>query len=512
MTTINKSIDDENIKYDTDAKKEVHDITNANQNIVIDVANNYMENGITFQILKELKVEHAKLYEEIGVGPQIELLNYLYDVLDNINSEIIKQNKQRIKAKYGSLLPPTSVRNKQQPSGVGNNENGLLAGDNDGFQQVMPKRSGGGKSGGRGGRDSRINNSGSRSSGSGSYNQPYRPENERGTSGQSGYKSSTSGGRGNRVGAAASSTSGSGTGGVLSKLLGADRVKMAINRELNKISSANMDIIANSITDIFAGWFLDELNNDIPVETIREKFQKYMVELWNNLIGKSLTQSNMSEVYFKFLRRIMGGSQSSVSSQSIQSLLMCLKSKSPVMASRLGNWQPGFHELNEYKSALLNEINQFLKEAEYFANLDNELAAKVGGVENLANIQDAFSILGLFAKYFLDVPSGRNRSAPSAWDIMLLAIYSNFKLLNELLYWEPVNLEEVERRVYFTVGFLEDNRGFIQSLDTDFYRDIECQLDSIKKCASIPASVKYKLFDCIDNFILMRKSGGSGRK
>lgn len=512
MTTINKSIDNESIKYTTDTKNEVLDTTNTTQTILIGAAdNNCMENGITFQILKDLKVEHAKLYEDSSVGPQIELLNYLYDVLDNINSEIIKQNKQRIKAKYGSLLPPTSVRNKQQPSGVGNNENGLSVVDNDGFQPVLPKRSAGVKSGGRGGRDSRIN-SGSRSSGSSSYNQPYRLENERSTNGQSGCKSSLSSGRGNRVGAAPSSTSGSGTGGILSKLLGADRVKMAINRELNKISSANMDIIANSITDIFAGWFLDELNNDIPVETIREKYQKYIIELWNNLIGKSLTQANMSEVYFKFLRRIMGGTQSVASSQSIQTLMTCLKSKSPVMTSRLGSWLPGFHELNEYKSELLHEIIEFLKEADYFTNLDNELVGKVGGVENLANIQDAFSILGLFVKYFLDVPTGRNRSAPSAWDIMLLAIYSNFKLLNELLYWEPVNLEEVERRVYFTVGFLEDNRGFIQSLDTDFYRDIECQLDSIKKCASIPASVKYKLFDCIDNFILMRKSGGSVRK
>jgi hypothetical protein len=492
MTTINQSIDSEDIN-----------VMGANNN-------NVMGNGITFQILQDLKVEHAKLYEDSGNGSQIELLNYLYDVLDNINSEIIKQNKQRIKAKYGSLLPPTTIRNKQQSGAIGSSDDGGSAGDSDGFQPVMPKRSGGAsKSGGRGARDGR--GGGSRSSGSNSYNQPYRTESERNTGnpsgGQSGYKSGGRGGNRNSSGVVGN---GIGNGGVLSKLLGGDRVKMAINRELNKISSANMDVIAVSITDIFAAWLLDELNNDIPVATIREKFQKYLVELWNNLIGKSLTQTNMSEVYFKFLRRIMSSAVGGA--QPLQSLMMCLKSKSPVMASRLNNWQPGFHELSENKSALLDEINLFLKESEYFTDSENGLAEKVGGLENLSNIQDAFSILGLFAKYFLDVPVGRNRSAPSAWDIMLLAIYSNFKLLNELLYWEPVNLEEVERRVYFTVGFLEDNRGFIQSLDTDFYRDIECQLDSIKKCASIPASVKYKLFDCIDNFILMRKSGSTGRK
>jgi hypothetical protein len=304
-----------------------------------------------------------------------------------------------------------------------------------------------------------------------------------------------------------SGSSGTG-GGVLSRLLGADRVKMAINREMNKLSSTNMDAIADSITDVFASWLLDELNKETPVNDLMDQFAKYLSELWNNLIGKSLAQENMSEVYFKFLRRIMNPQTNGQNS-----VMMCLRAKSPVMAGRLGAFQPGFHELAEYKSELLDEIIEFLNQATYFEGdiAATDLSAKVGGGENLANIQQVFSILGLFAKYFMEPPS-RNSKAPSAWDIMLLAIYSNFKLLNELLYWEPINLEEVERRVFFTVGFLENNRGFIQSLDTDFYRDIECQLDSIKKCASIPASVKYKLFDCIDNFILMRKSGTSGRK
>ena len=271
-----------------------------------------------------------------------------------------------------------------------------------------------------------------------------------------------------------------------------------------------MEAIAESITDVFATWLLDELNNDVQVDSLTEKFGKYLAELWNNLIGKSLAQENMSEVYFKFLRRIMNPPSAG------QTVMACLRAKSPVMAGRLGGWQPGFYELAEYKSELLDEITAFLNQANYFEGdiAGTDLATKVGGVENLSNIQQAFSILGLFSKYFMDAPSntGRSRSVPSAWDIMLLAINANFKLLNELLYWEPVNLEEVERRVFFTVGFLENNRGFIQGLDTDFYRDIECQLDSIKKCASIPASVKYKLFDCIDNFILMRKSGSTGSR
>lgn len=488
-------------------------------------------NGISFEVLMGLKIEHKKIYEE-GAGEQIELLNYLYDILDNINSEIIKQNKQRIKAKYGSLLPPGANRNRTSQGsssavdGLNNtSKDDSLADDNDGFQPVMSRRLANTikPSGNNPSKQSKYDgrkSSRGRASGNSSYNQPYKPERERtsidnnssGPNSRSDYKSRQP----NNINRPRQSNSSSGqistgSGGVLSRLMGVDKVKMAINREMNKLSSANMEAIADSITDVFASWLLDELNNDIPIPTITEKFAKYLSELWTNLIGKSLQQENMSEVYFKFLQRIMNPYSSG------QTIIACLRSKSPVMAGKLGTWQPGFYELSEYKSELLDEINIFLNQADYFEGemADTDLSEKVGGADNLANIQQTFSILGLFAKYFIDIPSSngsRGRSVPSAWDIMLLAIYANFKLLNELLYWEPINLEEVERRVFFTVGFLENNRGFIQSLDTDFYRDIECQLDSIKKCASIPASVKYKLFDCIDNFILMRKSGASGRK
>ena len=500
-------------------------------------------------MLQALKIEHGKIYEDANASNSNELLNYLYDILDNINSEIIKQNKQRIKAKYGSLLPPAAVRNNsRQPPGSDQESVGGADRDNDGFQPVMPKRSGrnggggmlnatgisSGSTGGRRGRDTKSGRlSGGASGGrSSSYSQPYRPESER-TGKSSALESNTDGPENGTVstglllvaqsGATAFSlnsrppgvglefnVNGTRPGGALSRLLaggsGVDRVKMAINREMNKLSPVNMDIVVDSITDVFAGWLLEELNNDTPIDSIREKYQKYLLELWSNLIGKSLAQANMSEVYFKFLRKIMSQS----ATPGAQTIIICLRAKSPIMAGRLGTWQPGFHELVANKTELLDEIIAFLKQADYFeGDSTTGLAEKVGGAENLTNIQQSFSILGLFAKYFMDAPSGRNRKAPSSWDIMLLAIYSNFKLLNELLYWEPVNLAEVERRVFFTVGFLEDNRGFIQSLDTDFYRDIECELDSIKKCASIPTSVKYKLFDCIDNFILMRKSGGA---
>ena len=91
-------------------------------------------------------------------------------------------------------------------------------------------------------------------------------------------------------------------------------------------------------------------------------------------------------------------------------------------------------------------------------------------------------------------------------DILLLAIYDNFKHINELLQWEPIKKDALERRVYFTIGFLEDNKKFIQKLDTDFYRDIECELDALKKCNTIPTTIKFKLLDCIDNFIDTRNN------
>ena len=126
-------------------------------------------------------------------------------------------------------------------------------------------------------------------------------------------------------------------------------------------------------------------------------------------------------------------------------------------------------------------------------------------LENINNIahQSVFYSLGKFVKYFTEL--NKKDKLGDLYDVLLMSIYDNLKILNEILQWEPFDLVEVEKRVNLMIGFLVDNTKFIKGLDTDFYRDIECELEMIKKYKNIPSSIKYKLFDCIDNFITTEK-------
>lgn len=114
-----------------------------------------------------------------------------------------------------------------------------------------------------------------------------------------------------------------------------------------------------------------------------------------------------------------------------------------------------------------------------------------------------YQLFGYFNKYFNNFQKGVNNKLFTEY---LLAIYENFKKINDLLIWEPINILELENRIYFTIGFLHDNTHFIKILDYDLYQDIEAELEKIKKCNKLPISVKYKILDTIDNFIQNRLS------
>ena len=149
------------------------------------------------------------------------------------------------------------------------------------------------------------------------------------------------------------------------------------------------------------------------------------------------------------------------------------------------------------------ECIEFNKNDKYFQDMNNMLY-KYLSLDNKRNVsyQDIFVALGKFVKFFTEL--NRKDKISDLYDILLLSIYDNFKIINEILQWEPIDNIEIEKRVNFLIGFLEDNIKFIKGLDTDFYRDIECELDMIKKNTNIPSNIKYKLFDCIDNFISSR--------
>lgn len=114
-----------------------------------------------------------------------------------------------------------------------------------------------------------------------------------------------------------------------------------------------------------------------------------------------------------------------------------------------------------------------------------------------------YQLIGYLNKYFNNFQKGANNKYFTNY---LIGIYENFKRINELLIWEPINSLELENRIYFTIGFLHNNQHFIKILDYDLYQDIESELETIKKSNNIPVSVKYKLLDTIDNFIQNRLS------
>ena len=139
---------------------------------------------------------------------------------------------------------------------------------------------------------------------------------------------------------------------------------------------------------------------------------------------------------------------------------------------------------------LLEALNEYFKTLSSHCNLDiKKFKSEI-----------TFNFLGYFNKYF----GNFNSNSKSSFNEYLLSIYENFKNINELLIWEPINMVELENRIYFVIGFLEANNKFIKCLDYDFFQDIESELETIKKAKNIPVSVKYKLFDTIDNFIQSR--------
>ncbi len=298
--------------------------------------------------------------------------------------------------------------------------------------------------------------------------------------------------------------------GLSSLINGANKFKLSINRELNKLSPVNKDVIFQSIIGVFGDWIIEQINTDTEWAQIYEKYTEHLNEFWYDMIRNMLNQQNMAVTYFAFLNQccIFKSEQ----------MMVYLKEKSPVVASKVpatagavsgGNNQLDFAIIRSNRDELIDEILKYLKSQDYFSKGNSRLNELLR--LNLdKNIENTFSTLGSFIRNTIDVAGSNNgkkrrqRTDNTLYDVLLVAFYDNFRNLNELVAWDPVVIEDVERRVYLTISFLEDNRTFIHNLDMDFYRDIECELDSLKKCTNIPNTIKYKLLNCIDNFITTR--------
>ena len=433
---------------------------------------------LTYNTLYDLKQVHTDFYSE----NHNDLMDYICDILDNINNEVLRKNRIKAHIKHGG-------------------SDGVYA--NNHTKDTSRKHSSGDRnisSNNHSGKQSNYNSSKNRSTGA--------------TNGNGNGNGNSNGNAAWRTDRPANAkhdnkpTSGGKPLGLLSQMLGVDKIKVSINRELNKLSPTNLEIIFESITDIFSTWLIDELNKDTDNAILTEKYTGYQQELWTNITSKMLSQANLATTYFALIDRCCQCTH--------KVMLEKIKNKTPVLAARVtSTLDIGLLGISSRKQELLGEIMQYLRTMDYFTVSDNSEDNKLSCLlkyDLTTNIDTVFHTLGLFLRNSIEVAkpqTGGNRrdrraANNSTYDVLLLAFYDNFKHLNELICWDPVVIEEVEKRVYLTIGFLENNKTFVQSLDMDFYRDIECELDSLKRCSTIPTTIKFKLLDCIDNFISTR--------
>ena len=431
-------------------------------------------NSISFQDIYEWKKNHTSYLDE-------DLQFHIYDLLDTINEEILKKNKEIMKDRY---------KNNYQSKKKGK------------YTNRKPY----------------------------SHSHPHSNNNDTGRHNDTGR---TNWREERKV-------------GLKSFIKNVDRFELELNMELNKISSKNIDIIVGSIKGKFitylsqefekeilnVGEFVDlneKINNIITLsnldvkkvfglEKVLESYNGYQIKLWDNIVNKICFQDNLADLYFKFIHKLLMIKHTDIIDileENLTSKLLVIPDINKVRCNSMINLLMNFlrknnssiivsfHNYNKLKNNLIEECIQVNKCGDYFLSKDNMLYQylKLTDINNIPH-QQIFFTLGKFVKYFTEL--NRKDKLGDLYDILLLSIYDNLKILNEILQWEPIDNTDVERRVNFMIGYLEDNTKFIKGLDTDFYRDIECELDMIRKYKTIPTSIKYKLFDCIDNFIATR--------
>lgn len=405
-----------------------------------------------------------------------DLLCHIYDLLDTINEDTIKKNKELMKDRYKN----TSYQAKKKPRSIINKVAYIYNTEQ--------------------------------------YNNTEQHNNTKVYNNNSEKQQNTNSWREEKK------------TGLKSLIKNVDKFELGLNMELNKLSCKNIDIIVDSIKTRFITYLCDELdsvfmdkailepgntNIESAFNIILDKYYKYQDKLWDNSINKICFQENLVDLYFKLIHKLLVVKNNDLIDKLQVELLARvdrvdnnIRSIINILITNLkqNNKILCFHSYNLYKNNIINECVIFNKNNNYFQDNNNNKLYKYLHLElqicdNIPH-QKIFMALGKFVKYFTDI-NKRDRMG-DLYDVLLLSIYDNFKILNEVLQWEPIDITDVERRVNFIIGFLGDNIKFIKGLDTDFYRDIECELDMIKKYKNIPNSIKYKLFDCIDNFITSR--------
>lgn len=336
-----------------------------------------------------------------------------------------------------------------------------------------------------------------------------------------------------------------------------DDMYLTLNRNLNKLSINNFDTIMGSNLESMGMYIVNELTEylenynkffvkfrgednmiqNFNYQTLFTTINKYVNHILLTCFKKSLIQHEHYRLYFKYIQSLQNVRITSFRENIIKRITFKLNE---IISINNENKTLNETEIETINTKLTSKVNEFKQKINSEINIGNtveemktniksmtitflkynsnkeqasslelikEIEKLIKNMDTNVNIdihkfknEVIFNLIGYFNKYFGNFNSSNNAS----FNEYLLSIYENFKNINELLLWEPINIIELENRISFTIGFLENNSKFIKCLDYDFFQDIESELETIKKSKNIPTTVKYKLLDTIDNFIQSR--------
>lgn len=343
-----------------------------------------------------------------------------------------------------------------------------------------------------------------------------------------------------------------------------ESVFLSLNKNLNIISTKNFDTVYGNVLEAIGMYIVNYINNYM------ENYNKFLLkfksdesliqvidfkQLQNDInnfvsyiiymcVKKSIIDFNNFNIYFKFINTLLklniGIFNKNIQNRIYQfvnkiietnNIFITSDNKEFIETLNLKNKAKTELLLKEIKSLVLMDViiekfitNIKINSLKYLKNDYNETEHNI--IDKLRNYLETtvkytqknkvvnlnlstfsndiiYQLMGYFNKYYNNF---HKSSINKLFTEYLVGIYDNFKRINELLIWEPINIIELENRIYFTIGFLHNNKQFIKILDYDLYQDIESELETIKKSNNIPVSVKYKLLDTIDNFIQNRLS------
>ena len=339
--------------------------------------------------------------------------------------------------------------------------------------------------------------------------------------------------------------------GLKSKLLFSDKYEIIFNKECSKITDANIENAIKSIIDTFVEYIYDKINSyidnylklkvrmnnasinfeDFNYKQLFNKYEQYQTSLWNILIKRMIISQN-NYIYNQFINELLNKDNNyfkrkiSDKLDEISIYYNNLYSKSTMIDSDkyldyfetlyndiIGNISKYNFDLKillKQRNNLINVIYNFINNNEIMFDSQKHIEElnKACNVKIDLDIENNYKVLGQFIKYTNKIKENKKKREMYTTNGHLIStlidcIYNNFNNLVDLLSWEPFNLEEFEKRVYFIIGFLENNKSFIKYLNEDTFVEFINILEKIKK-SEIPPIIKYKVFDIVDNFNKIR--------